>query len=252
MAGPGAWWTGSGPEQSSEARKVHYGCQEFREDGERIIQGRGHPQLEQLYHAHLAICGDCQRYHHRLEAVYITPDVVAQRCAVLRMLDLRSGERVIDIGCGTGLLAADLALTVGDSGRVLGVDLSSDTLALARRRCAAWPWVELLEGDATALPGGDRAFDVAVSTQVLEYVPDVDRALREIVCNLGGVSNGFPREAGFDITVASEVMAILCLATDLRDLEKRLGDIIVAYRRDRSPVFARDLKAVGDFLHHIG
>jgi formate--tetrahydrofolate ligase len=72
-----------------------------------------------------------------------------------------------------------------------------------------------------------------------------DRALREIVCNLGGVSNGFPRESGFDITVASEVMAILCLATDLKDLERRLGDIIVGYRRDRSPVFARDIKADG-------
>ncbi|WP_299938405.1 formate--tetrahydrofolate ligase [uncultured Nitratireductor sp.] len=72
-----------------------------------------------------------------------------------------------------------------------------------------------------------------------------DRALREIVCSLGGVANGFPREAGFDITVASEVMAILCLATDLKDLEKRLGDIIVGYRRDKSPVFARDIKADG-------
>ena len=72
-----------------------------------------------------------------------------------------------------------------------------------------------------------------------------DRALRQIVCNLGGVANGFPREAGFDITVASEVMAILCLATDLTDLEKRLGDIIVAYRRDRSPVYCRDIKADG-------
>jgi len=72
-----------------------------------------------------------------------------------------------------------------------------------------------------------------------------DRALRQIVCNLGGVANGFPREAGFDITVASEVMAILCLATDLADLEKRLGDIIVAYRRDRTPVYCRDIKADG-------
>ena len=72
-----------------------------------------------------------------------------------------------------------------------------------------------------------------------------DRALREIVCNLGGVANGFPRETGFDITVASEVMAILCLSKDLADLEKRLGDIIIAYRRDRTPVFARDIKADG-------
>ncbi len=72
-----------------------------------------------------------------------------------------------------------------------------------------------------------------------------DRALREIVCSLGGVANGFPREAGFDITVASEVMAILCLATDLKDLEKRLGDIIIGYRRDKSPVYCRDIKADG-------
>ncbi|GAC1040412.1 formate--tetrahydrofolate ligase [Rhizobium sp. No.120] len=72
-----------------------------------------------------------------------------------------------------------------------------------------------------------------------------DRALRDIVSSLGGVANGFPREGGFDITVASEVMAILCLASDLKDLEKRLGNIIIGYRRDRTPVYARDLKADG-------
>ncbi|MCF6444987.1 formate--tetrahydrofolate ligase [Nereida sp. MMG025] len=72
-----------------------------------------------------------------------------------------------------------------------------------------------------------------------------DRALRQITASLGGVANGFPREAGFDITVASEVMAILCLALDLKDLQKRLGDMIVAYRRDRTPVFCRDIKADG-------
>jgi formate--tetrahydrofolate ligase len=72
-----------------------------------------------------------------------------------------------------------------------------------------------------------------------------DRALREIVCSLGGVANGFPREAGFDITVASEVMAIFCLAKDLDDLKERLGNVIVAYTRDRKPVRARDIKAHG-------
>ncbi|MGK9053844.1 formate--tetrahydrofolate ligase [Neorhizobium petrolearium] len=70
-----------------------------------------------------------------------------------------------------------------------------------------------------------------------------DRALRQAVVSLGGVANGFPRESGFDITVASEVMAILCLAADLEDLERRLGGIVVGYRFDRTPVFARDLKA---------
>ena len=72
-----------------------------------------------------------------------------------------------------------------------------------------------------------------------------DRALREIVCSLGGVANGYPREAGFDITVASEVMAIFCLAKNLDDLKERLGKVIVAYTRDRKPVFARDVKGHG-------
>ncbi|HWM46086.1 MAG TPA: formate--tetrahydrofolate ligase [Xanthobacteraceae bacterium] len=72
-----------------------------------------------------------------------------------------------------------------------------------------------------------------------------DRALREIVCSLGGVANGYPREAGFDITVASEVMAIFCLAKDLQDLKERLGNIIIGYTRDRKPIHARDLKVHG-------
>ena len=72
-----------------------------------------------------------------------------------------------------------------------------------------------------------------------------DRALRQIVGSLGGVANGFPREDGFDITVASEVMAIFCLAKDLNDLKERLGNIVIAYTRDRKPVRARDIKAHG-------
>jgi formate--tetrahydrofolate ligase len=88
--------------------------------------------------------------------------------------------------------------------------------------------------------------DIDIRRIAFRRVVDLnDRALREIVCNLGGVANGFPRETGFDITVASEVMAILCLATDLKDLQRRLGDIIVGYRRDRTPVYCRDLKADG-------
>ncbi|MVA64674.1 formate--tetrahydrofolate ligase [Agrobacterium vitis] len=70
-----------------------------------------------------------------------------------------------------------------------------------------------------------------------------DRALREMVGALGGVRNGFPRETGFDITVASEVMAVLCLARDLADLEERLGQIVIGYRRDKTPVHARDIHA---------
>ena len=72
-----------------------------------------------------------------------------------------------------------------------------------------------------------------------------DRALRDTVVSLGGVANGFPRQTGFDITVASEVMAILCLSNDLEDLQTRLGNIVVAYRRDKSPIYCRDIKADG-------
>lgn len=72
-----------------------------------------------------------------------------------------------------------------------------------------------------------------------------DRSLRDIVTSLGGPGNGYPREGGFDITVASEVMAILCLATDIADLQRRLGDIIIGYRGDQSPVICRELKADG-------
>jgi len=72
-----------------------------------------------------------------------------------------------------------------------------------------------------------------------------DRALRDVVTSLGGVANGFPRQTGFDITVASEVMAILCLSNNLKDLQKRLGDIIVAYTRKREPIYCRDIQADG-------
>lgn len=88
--------------------------------------------------------------------------------------------------------------------------------------------------------------DIDTRRVVWRRVVDMnDRALRQITTSLGGVANGFPRETGFDITVASEVMAILCLSRNLGDLQQRLGDMIVAYRRDRTPVFARDIKADG-------
>ena len=88
--------------------------------------------------------------------------------------------------------------------------------------------------------------EIDVRRVVWRRVVDMnDRALRDVTLSLGGVAHGFPREGGFDITVASEVMACLCLASDLSDLQRRLGDMIVAYRRDRTPVFCRDLKAEG-------
>ena len=91
-----------------------------------------------------------------------------------------------------------------------------------------------------------NALDIDVRRIVWRRVMDInDRALRDIVQSIGGVANGYPRESGFDITVASEVMAIFCLAQDLADLQQRLGRIVVAYTRDWHPVTARDLKADG-------
>ncbi len=88
--------------------------------------------------------------------------------------------------------------------------------------------------------------DIDVRRIVWKRVMDMnDRSLRSININLGGVANGYPREDGFDITVASEIMAIFCLSNDLEDLEKRIGNITIAYTRDKKPVYAKDLKAQG-------
>lgn len=91
-----------------------------------------------------------------------------------------------------------------------------------------------------------NALDIDVRRVTWKRVVDMnDRALRDVVTGLGGVANGYPREDGFDIVVASEVMAILCLATSLSDLKTRLGNIVIGYTRDRRPVQARDLNAHG-------
>ena len=88
--------------------------------------------------------------------------------------------------------------------------------------------------------------DIDVRRITWKRVMDMnDRSLRSININLGGVANGFPREDGFDITVASEIMAIFCLSNDLEDLEKRIGNITIAYTRNKKPVYAKDLKAHG-------
>jgi arsenite methyltransferase len=113
----------------------------------------------------------------RLEATYMTPDVVEQRRAVRGLLALQPGERVLDIGSGPGLLADEMAEEVGPEGRVHGIDPSESMLAIARRRDTP---VEYAAGDALALPFADAAFDAAVATQVYEYVPDMPAALAEV------------------------------------------------------------------------
>ena len=115
-----------------------------------------------------------------LEAAYLTTDVVEQRCQLLRLLSPRPGQRVLDIGSGPGLLAAELADTVGADGQVVGLDLAEPMLEMARRRCADRPQVSFEQGNAAKLPFEDEHFDAVVSTQVYEYVPDIPGALAEV------------------------------------------------------------------------
>jgi ubiquinone/menaquinone biosynthesis C-methylase UbiE len=116
----------------------------------------------------------------KTEAIYLTPDVVAQRARVLEILALMPGERVVDLGCGPGLLAVDMAHRVGAGGSVEGIDFSASMIPLAQRRCADLPWVNVRAGDVGQLPYADGAFDAAVCTQVYEYVADIEGALREL------------------------------------------------------------------------
>jgi arsenite methyltransferase len=115
-----------------------------------------------------------------LERLYSTPEVIAQRRAVLEVLDLRAGERVLDVGCGPGMLVEELARAVGPMGHVAGIDVSESALSLARERCAILPWVEFRASSALQIDHPDASFDAAVSTQVFEYVSDVDLALAEL------------------------------------------------------------------------
>ncbi len=116
----------------------------------------------------------------RVEALYSTSDVIAQRQQVIQALAPRVGERILDIGSGPGFLALDMAHAVGSSGRVTGIDISESMLAIAQDRCADQPWIEFRKVDATHLPFEDNEFDAAAVTQVYEYVADIGSALAEL------------------------------------------------------------------------
>jgi SAM-dependent methyltransferase len=116
----------------------------------------------------------------QLESLYLTRDVVAQRAETLKQLSLRSGECVLDVGCGPGFLCESMAEIVGTNGRVTGIDISSDLIALCRRR-NPFKWLSYVVGDATQIAESDASFDVVACTQVAEYVPDVDRVFSEIL-----------------------------------------------------------------------
>ena len=107
-------------------------------------------------------------------------DLVVRRGAVLQDLNLRTGEQVLEVGCGGGLYAYEAARCVGATGRVCAIDISQDQITAARTRCADFPWVECKLANVTELPYTDLAFDAVYTNQVLEYVATLSDALREI------------------------------------------------------------------------
>jgi arsenite methyltransferase len=153
----------------------------------------------------------------KVEALYLTPDVIAQRAQVLRALELRQGEQVLDVGCGPGLLARDMAVSVGRGGRVCGIDISEDMLTISRKRCADQPWTEFQRADAAHLPYPDDSFDVAVSTQVYEYIVDIPAALAEL--------NRIVRSGGRAIVVDTDYGSLVIHTQD----EARMGRMLSAW-----------------------
>ena len=121
-----------------------------------------------------------QRTVERLNRLYATRDVLRRRELVRAALGARSGDRILDMGCGPGFYVIELLEAVGREGSVVGVDSSADMLTVAAKRAAGHDNVEFHEADATSLPVPDASFERAVCVQVLEYVRDVPTALREM------------------------------------------------------------------------
>ena len=115
-----------------------------------------------------------------LNRSYIAPEIVRQRQRTIEALDIKAGERILDIGCGTGFLTCEMASIVGEKGYVLGLDLSSSMVESTLARCADMKHVEARAGDVCSLDGKDNSFDIVTCTQVLLYVKDVEKALHEI------------------------------------------------------------------------
>lgn len=115
-----------------------------------------------------------------VERIYQSPEIVRQRVETLKALNVRPGERILDAGCGPGLLAEQLARLTGPDGRVVAVDKSEVMLSLAKERCRELPWIEFKEGSIERLDESDEVFDAAVITQVLLYIQNVPGVIEEL------------------------------------------------------------------------
>jgi ubiquinone/menaquinone biosynthesis C-methylase UbiE len=125
----------------------------------------------------LAFTGEMARLQ---QAIAESHDLVSRRGTVLDALNLRTGERVLELGCGGGYYAKEAAQFVGSTGQVRAIDISPDQIAAAQARCAGLAWVECRTADIAAPPYGDAEFDAVFAVQVLEYLPDLDAGLRQI------------------------------------------------------------------------
>ena len=116
----------------------------------------------------------------KTERIYMTPEIIRQRAATMEAIHLQAGERVIDVGCGPGLLTLEMALAVGEKGRVLGIDNSEPMLRLAHTRCEGLDQVRIEGGDVTRIKQENGCFDAVTCIQVLLYVAAVREALAEM------------------------------------------------------------------------
>lgn len=153
----------------------------------------------------------------RLERMYQGADAVRRRRAALRLLALQPGERILDIGCGPGFVAAELGEAVGPAGAVHALDTSPAMVELARRRCAASPWITVAPGDAARLDVPDGGFDAAVSIQVHEYVAAIESAL-------GALARAV-RPGGRALVVATDWDSIVWASSD----PARMGRVLSAF-----------------------
>jgi ubiquinone/menaquinone biosynthesis C-methylase UbiE len=125
----------------------------------------------------LAFTGDVARLQ---QAIAESQDLVVRRGAVLAALNLRTGERVLELGCGGGYFVREAAQCVGPTGRICAIDISPDQIGAAQDRCAGLDWVECRTADISAPPYSDAEFDAVFAVQALEYLADLDVALRHI------------------------------------------------------------------------
>ena len=114
------------------------------------------------------------------ERTYLMPEIVKQRSMTIQALHLRIGEKVLDVGCGPGLLAQDMALAVGENGRIHGIDNSAPMIRMATERCAPYPQVTFAEQSATDITEEENSYDVVTCTQVLLYVDDPQSAVNSM------------------------------------------------------------------------